>query len=70
MTIYIRRIRTVGGDGICILLDAVGPRVKLGNLGDGIDLVEGFQFDIDWVLFYDIYRAKKRAGNCHHHGGP
>ena len=37
----IRRIRTKGGDKINILLDAVGPRVKLGNLGSGVNLKEG-----------------------------
>jgi len=38
----IRRIRARRGDNICILLDCVGPRVKLGPLPkSGIELVPG-----------------------------
>jgi pyruvate kinase len=43
----IRRIRERGGDGICIMLDCVGPRVKLGPLPrEGIELVVGEEMTI------------------------
>jgi len=43
----IRRIRARGGDNICILLDCVGPRVKLGALPRaGVELVEGAELCI------------------------
>lgn len=40
----LRRIRARAGDGICVLLDCVGPRVKLGPLPrEGVPLGEGEQ---------------------------
>eukprot|EP01006_Ploeotia_vitrea_P028105 TRINITY_DN60848_c0_g1_i1.p1 TRINITY_DN60848_c0_g1~~TRINITY_DN60848_c0_g1_i1.p1 ORF type:complete len:502 (+),score=50.60 TRINITY_DN60848_c0_g1_i1:68-1573(+) len=43
----IERVRKNGGNRICIMLDAVGPRVKLGKLpADGINLVDGAEFTI------------------------
>jgi pyruvate kinase len=43
----VRRIRAQGGDRICVLLDCVGPRVKLGPLPRaGIELHEGAEITI------------------------
>lgn len=40
----VRRIRARKGDGICVLLDCVGPRVKLGRLPrEGVELVPGWE---------------------------
>jgi pyruvate kinase len=43
----VRRIRDRGGNRICILLDCVGPRVKLGPLPrEGVELREGAELTI------------------------
>ncbi|MBL4843932.1 MAG: hypothetical protein JKY65_00280 [Planctomycetes bacterium] len=43
----VRRIRERGGNKICILLDCVGPRVKLGALPrEGVQLREGAEITI------------------------
>lgn len=47
MRSLVRRIRSRRGDGVCILLDCVGPRVKLGPLPrEGVELRPGAELTV------------------------